>query len=56
LINNNNNETEAVQHTTGAYSVLTEVDYTHRRNEAANIVNKEFAIQCGLSKEKPTPY
>ena len=48
--------TEAKQHTTGACSALTQVDYTHRHNEAANIVNKEFAIKCGLSKEKPTPY
>jgi len=51
ITNNNNNNTEAIQHTTGgAYCALTQVDCTHRHNEA------ESAIQCGQSKEKPTPY
>jgi len=45
-----------MQHTTGAYRVLTQADYTYRHNESAIIKNKESGIQCGLSKEKPTPY
>jgi hypothetical protein len=54
--NNNNNKTETTQHTTGANRALTQVDYTHRLNEIAKIVNKESAVQCGLSNAKPTRY
>jgi len=53
--NNNNNITEAIPHTIGAYCALTQVDYTHRHNSVASIVNKQFTTQCGLSKKKPTP-
>jgi len=45
-----------IQHITGACRSLTQGNHTHRHKKVANIVHQALAINCGLSKEKATPY
>jgi hypothetical protein len=45
-----------IQHITWARRALAQVDYTHRHDYEADIVQRQFAINCGLSKGPQMPY
>ena len=51
-----NNKPETIQHITGACTILTQNDYTHRHNQLANIIHQKLVQKYNLANDRHTPY